>query len=375
VKLVIDTEKLADAAQWAMRAVPTIPSRPFLAGLRLEAAADNTLTLSGFDYYRSARASEDCEVSEPGTLLVPGRVLTDIVRSFPKTKQTLLALDGNDLALSCGTAHIMLPTLPLDDYPTLPELPAARGTVDGATRAAAGARVAAAASTDETLMVLTTVQFTLSDTEMTLSSTDRYRFHVADLPWTPNKTVKGRGKTKPLTAGSVLVPADVVADAARVLADADTAEITITEAQFALSVPGRWATGGIIEGALPAYGFPTEFASVVTTGTEALTDALKHVTPLLDKTDPIVLDIADGQITVRAGTDDKGRGRDRVDAQLDGEPLAIAFNPGLLAKTLQQIDGPVVQMNFNGQHKPALMHAPEQAGIFRGLLMPIRLNG
>lgn len=374
MKLVIDTDQLADAAQWATRAVPAIPSRPFLAGLRIE-AADGTLTLSGYDYCRSARASEACEVSEPGTLLVPGRVLTDLVRSFPKTKQTLLAFDGTDLALSCGSTHITLPTLPSDDYPTLPTLPAASGTVDGATLAAAAARVAAAASTDDTLPVLASVQFTLTDTEMTLSSTDRYRFHVADLPWTPNKTTKGRGKTKPLTTGSALVPADVVADAARILADADTAEITITEAQFALSVPGRWATGGIIDGALPKYAFPTEFESVVTTGTEALTDALKHVVPLLDKADPIALDIADGRITVRAGTDDKGRGRDQVDAQLDGEPLSVTFNPGLLAKTLQQVDGPAVQLNFNGPHKPALMHVPDQDHIFRGLLMPIRLSG
>ncbi|WP_449352704.1 DNA polymerase III subunit beta, partial [Streptomyces shaanxiensis] len=285
MKLVIDTDHLADAAQWAMRAVPSAPPTAVLACLRLE-AADGTLTVTGYDYYRSARASEDCEVSDPGVALVPGRVLTDLVRAFPKTKQILLALDGNDLTVSCGSAHITLPTLPLADYPALPKLAAPSGTVDGPALAAAATRVAAAASTDDTLPVLTTVQFTLSEDTMTLASTDRYRFHNANLPWTPNPNIKGRGKTKPRTAGSALVPADVVADAARILADADTAEITITDGQFAVSVPGRWATGGIIEGALPKYAFPTEFESVVTTATEALADAIKHVTPLLDKTDP-----------------------------------------------------------------------------------------
>ncbi|WP_449352115.1 DNA polymerase III subunit beta [Streptomyces shaanxiensis] len=373
MKLVIDTDHLADAAQWAMRAVPSAPPTAVLACLRLE-AADGTLTVTGYDYYRSARASEDCEVSDPGVALVPGRVLTDLVRAFPKTKQILLALDGNDLTVSCGSAHITLPTLPLADYPALPKLAAPSGTVDGPALAAAATRVAAAASTDDTLPVLTTVQFTLSEDTMTLASTDRYRFHNANLPWTPNPNIKGRGKTKPRTAGSALVPADVVADAARILADADTAEITITDGQFAVSVPGRWATGGIIEGALPKYAFPTEFESVVTTATEALADAIKHVTPLLDKTDPLVLDITGDHITVRAGTEEKGRGRDQVDASLEGEQVTVAFNPGLLLKTLQQIDGPVVQLNFNTATKPALMHVPEQADTFQGLLMPIRLN-
>ncbi|MEU9157993.1 DNA polymerase III subunit beta [Streptomyces sp. NPDC048417] len=192
MKLTIDTDKLADAAQWALRAVPGNPPIPVMAGLRIEAVDDNTLTLAGYDHYRSARAAEDCEVSEPGTLLVPGRVFTDIVKAFPKGKPTTLALDGTDLALSCGTAHILLPTLPLDDYPTLPTISAASGTVDGATLAAAGARVAAASSTDETLVNLTGVQFGLSDTTITLSATDRYTFHVADMPWTPNPAPRVR---------------------------------------------------------------------------------------------------------------------------------------------------------------------------------------
>ncbi|WP_432197084.1 DNA polymerase III subunit beta [Streptomyces sp. bgisy027] len=376
MKLTIDTDKLADAAQWALRAIPGNPPTPVMAGMRLEASDDNTLTLAGYDYYRSARAREDCEVSEPGTLLVPGRVFTDIVKAFPKTKPTTLALDGTDLALSCGTAHILLPTLPLEDYPTLPTISGASGTVDGAALAEAGARVAVAASTDETIAILTGVQFDLSETMLTLSATDRYGFHVACAPWTPNQAPKGKGKNKPRVAGSALVPADAVRDAARILADADKAELVITDSQFAISVPGRWATSSILDGELPDYSnlFPVEFETVATTGTEALTDAIKHIQPLLGKTDPMVLEVADGQITVRAGTDDKGRGRDQVHADLEGAPLTIAFNPGLLLKTLQQIGGPVAQFNFTTATKPALVHGVDQADVFRGLVMPIRLS-
>lgn len=375
MKLTTHTDKLADAAQWALRAIPGNPAVPVLAGMRLD-ACDNTLSLAGYDYYRSARAAEDCEVAEPGTLLVPGRVFTDVVRAFPKGKPTTLALDGTDLAVSCGTAHILLPTLPLADYPTLPTIPAASGTVDGALLAAAGARVAAAAASDETLAVLTGVQFALSDTALTLSATDRYAFHVAGMPWTPNPAPTGKRKNKPLIAGVTLVPADAIRDAARILADAEQAELTITGSQFAISVPGRWATSSLLEGELPKYAalFPTEFATVATTGTEALIDAIKGIQPLLGKTDPMLLEVTDGQITVRAGTEDKGRGRDQVHADIDGEPVTVAFNPGLLLNTLQQIDGPVTQFNFTTATKPALIHGVDQTDVFRGLVMPIRLT-
>ncbi|MEV4790130.1 DNA polymerase III subunit beta [Streptomyces tuirus] len=374
MKLTIANEQLAEAAQWAQRAIPGNPPTPVLAGM-LIAAADGQLTLTGFDYYRSARATEDCDIAEPGRTLVPGKVLTDLVRAFPKSKPTTLALDGTDLSLSCGTTHITLPTLPLEDFPSLPTIPAASGTVDGTALAEASTRVAVAACTDETLPVLTGVEFTLTDDQLVLSATDRYAFHVAHVPWKPGP--KARGKDKPLTDGKVVVPADVVRDAARILADTDRASLTLTASQFAVSAPGRVATGGIIEGSLPGYSalFPTEFETVATTSTEALATAIRHITPLLGKADPMLLDIADGQITVRAGTDDSGRGRDQVDATLEhGDPLSVAFNPHLLLKTLQQVDGPVVQMNFTAPTKPVLLHAPDQADAFRGIVMPVRLH-
>lgn len=376
MKITIENETLTAATQWALRAIPAHPPRPVLAGMLID-AADAELTLSGYDYYRSARATEPCDVAEPGKALVSGRVLTDLVRALPKTRHTTLALEGTDLTLSCGHAHITLPTLPLEDYPTLPTVEGASGTVNGAALAEASARVAAAASTDDTITVLTGVECTLDDDQLVLSATDRYAFHVAHVPWKPNpKAAKGKGKDQPLTEGKVLVPADVVRDAARILADIETAEITFTRHQFAVSVPGRAATGSILDGQLPDYAalFPNQFDTVVTADTEQLTTAIKHITPLLGKTDPMVLDISDGQITVRASTDDSGRGRDQVDALLEGTPLTLAFNPGLLLKTLQQIDGATTQLNFISPTKPALFHAPDQVESFQGLLMPIRLT-
>jgi DNA polymerase-3 subunit beta len=372
MKLTIDNEKLAEAAQWAQRAIPGNPPTPVLAGMLIEADDDGQLTLTGFDYYRSARATEHCDVAEPGRLPVPGKVLTDLVRAFPKTKPTTLALDSTDLSLPCGNTHHAA-DLP-QDYPALPTIPAASGTIDGTALAEAGARVAVAACTDETLPVLTGVEFTLTDDQLVLSATDRYAFHVAHLPWKPGPKTKTKGKD--LTDGKVIVPADVIRDAARILADTDRASLTLTAGQFAVSAPGRVATGSIIEGSLPGYAalFPNEFEAVATTSTEALATAIRHITPLLGKADPMLLDIADGQITVRAGTDDSGRGRDQVDATLEGDPLSVAFNPHLLLKTLQQVDGPVVQMNFTAPTKPVLLHAPDQADVFRGLVMPVRLH-
>ncbi|MFF6945841.1 DNA polymerase III subunit beta [Streptomyces lavendulae] len=368
MKLTIENEHLADAAQWAMRAVPARPPVPLLAGILITADKD-TLTLAGFDYYVSCRAIEDADIDEPGKALVSGRLLTDIVRALPKQQVTITA-DETDLVLTCGKARFTLPKLPLEEYPALPKLPAASGKVSGATLADLFTRVSVATGADSTLPVLTGVAITYSGDHLVLAATDRYRFNLAQAAWTPNPKTKAK-------EGSVLVPASTLRDAAKVMADAEQeATVAFTANGFAVSTGGRHITSGLLDGELPKYSnlFPTEFESVATASAAELIAAVKRASLVLGKGDPVFLEVAAEQITVRAGTHDTGTALDCADASLEGEPLTIAFNPQLLLETLQSIqaESERVQFNFTTSVKPATIHAPGRAENFRTLLMPIR---
>ena len=155
MKFQVERDVLAEAVGWASRALPSRPVIPVLSGLLLEAAADG-LTLSCFDYEVSARVEVAAEVAEPGTVLVPGRLLAEITRSLPSLPVEF-ADDPEGVALTCGSASFTLVTLPLEEYPDLPELPQIAGTVDGGLLAAAIGQVAPAASRDDTLPMLTGV--------------------------------------------------------------------------------------------------------------------------------------------------------------------------------------------------------------------------
>jgi DNA polymerase-3 subunit beta len=127
---------------------------PVLAGLRLEAG--DGLTLSCFDYELAATARVAADVAEPGTALVPGRLLAEITRSLPG-QPAEFAADGDVVGLTCGSAEFALVSLPLADYPELPPTPPLAGTIDGGELAAAVAQVLPAASRDDTLPMLTTI--------------------------------------------------------------------------------------------------------------------------------------------------------------------------------------------------------------------------
>ncbi len=186
MKFRVERDVLADAVAWTARTLPVRPPVPVLAGLLLEVDPNGgqTLTLSSFDYEVSAAVSVEIAASEGGRTLVSGRLLAEITRSLPAQPVDIVT-EGARMVVTCGTARFTLPTLPVDDYPTLPEMPAASGLVGSDAFATAVAQVAIAAGRDDTLPVLTGIRVEIEGSRLTLAATDRYRLAVRELTWQP----------------------------------------------------------------------------------------------------------------------------------------------------------------------------------------------
>ncbi|MGY9080605.1 MAG: DNA polymerase III subunit beta, partial [Candidatus Nanopelagicales bacterium] len=152
----VERDALAQAVTWAARTLPSRPSMPVLSGVMLIAEQDS-LTLSSFDYEISARVQVNIDVIEPGKVLVSGRLLADITKALPAAP-VVLKLDGNRVSIECGRSSFTLPTLPVEDYPALPDMPTTAGSVDGDVFSEAVAQVAIAAGKDDTIPVLTGIR-------------------------------------------------------------------------------------------------------------------------------------------------------------------------------------------------------------------------
>ena len=200
MKIRVERDVLAEAVAWTARSLPARPPVPVLAGLLLK-AEEGALSLSGFDYEVSARVSVEAEVEEDGTVLVSGRLLADICRALPN-RPVEISTDGVRATVVCGSSRFTLHTLPVEEYPALPQMPTATGTVPGEVFAAAAAQVAIAAGRDDTLPVLTGVRIEIEGDTVTLASTDRYRFAVREFLWKPEK---------PDVSAVALVPAKTLA--------------------------------------------------------------------------------------------------------------------------------------------------------------------
>lgn len=376
MKIRVERDVLADAVAWAARSLPARPPVPVLAGLLLKAEG-GTLSLSGFDYEVSARVSVEAEVEDDGTVLVSGRLLADICRSLPN-RPVEISADGVRVTVVCGSSRFTLHTMPVEEYPALPSMPDASGTVPGEVFASAAAQVAIAAGRDDTLPVLTGVRIEIEGDTVTLAATDRYRFAVREFLWKP--------ETPDLSAVA-LVPAKTLLDTAKSLTNGDTVSIALSgagagEGLIGFEGAGRRTTTRLLEGDLPKYRtlFPTEFNSVAVIETGPLAEAVKRVALVAERNTPVRLSFEQGVLTLEAGSSDDAQAVERVDAKLEGDDISIAFNPTFLLDGLSAIDSPVAQLSFTTSTKPALLSgrpaAEAQADdTYKYLIMPVRLSG
>jgi DNA polymerase III subunit beta len=379
VRFRVERDVLAEAVAWAARSLPARPPVPVLAGLMLAADTDTAgrLVLSSFDYEVSARVEIAADVSEPGVALVSGRLLADISRSLPG-RPVEVSTDGAKVVVTCGASRFTLLTLPVEDYPTLPEMPGASGSLRGDLFAAAVGQVSIAAGRDDTLPVLTGVRLEIEAEKITMAATDRYRLAVRDLAWTPEQAG---------LSAIALVPARTLADTAKSLASADKVTVALAaggtgEGLVGFEGSGRRTTSRLLDGEFPKYKslLPAESASVATVETAALVESVRRVALVAERNTPIRLSFAGGEVTLEAGSGDEAQASESLDAGLTGDDISIAFNPAYLLDGLGVLDAAYAELRFTASTRPAVIAAKDSADAtagddYRYLLMPVRLSG
>ena len=381
MKFRVAREVLSDAVAWTARSLPARPSVPVLAGIMLEVEGSQ-LSVSGFDYEVSARAEIDVTATEAGRVLVPGRLLAEITRALPP-HPVEIAAEGARLALTCGNARFSLPTLPVEDYPSLPSMPSSAGLVDSDVFAEAVSQVAVAAGRDDTLPMLTGVRLEIEDDRVTLAATDRYRLAVREFSWRP----ESQG-----VSAAVLVPARTLAEAARTLTSGPEIVVSLSsggagEGILGLSGKDRQTTTRLLDAEFVKYRaiMPTDSAAHALLPVGLFTDAAKRVALVAERGTPLRCEFTPGQVTLRAGgTDDEGQAEERCDVDFDGEPLTIGFNPTFLLDGLAAVHTERARMDFTSPLKPAVLSGVEEpssddaapaVGSYRYLIMPVRLPG
>lgn len=376
MKIRVERDALADAVAWTAKGLPARPSVPVLAGVMLR-VSDGTLHLSGFDYQVSSEASVPVHADADGAALVPGKLLSDITKALPSKPVDIAAVDAH-LELTCGSARFTLPTMPVEDYPNLPALPERAGTVDAAAFAAAVGQVALAAGKDETLPMMTGVRVEIEGSTLALLATDRYRLAMRELEWQPDD---------PELKTAALVPAKSLADTAKTLGSLGGELVLalaaggVGEGMVGFEAGERRTTSRLLDGAnYPPVRelFPAEYAAEARVPVSGLTEVIKRVSLVGDRTAPVRLAFGPDGLVVEASGAEEARASEGAEATYEGpEPMTLAFNPAYLLDGLQALNAPTAVFSFTEPAKPAVLSPASEEGEvhsgYRYLIQPIRV--
>lgn len=384
MKIRVERDALADAVAWVARSLPNRPTAPILAGLLMNASGDE-VTLSSFDSTTSAQVTMPAEVTDEGTVLVSGRLLNEIARSLPN-KPVEMVSDHTQVELICGSARFSLQTLPVEEYPTLPEMPTQTGIVDASVFEKSVSQVVIAAGRDELLNVFTGVRVEINGDRLSLLATDRYRMALKELTWQPSS---------PDIEGAVLVPGRVLADTAKSLTSGKTVTVSLSttesEGEGLVGFTGegakgrREATTRLLNQAFPKVRHLMDVVGTVTVRvpTADLLAAVKRVSLVAERNTPLRMLIEDDHISLEAATGDQAHASEAIEAQIGvvGEEKSIeaaGFNPHYLLDALGALDAPYAHFSFTAPGKPCLITGlatidGDQLFDYRHVIMLLRL--
>ena len=378
MKFRCERDDLLNGVQFASRAISNRATLPVLSGLKIDAGEDGRVSLAATDLELTMETVIHAAVDEPGRAIVPGRLFGEMTRSLG-SGQVSVGSGEAEVEIGSGRGQFRVKALAPDDYPALPLEDRSVGgetvdvKVDAGLLASALSQVVRAASADETRQILTGVLCEIEDGSLTLAATDSYRLAVRKLA-APGATGKR----------DVVLPSRTLSELARALGNGATVEASIKEnlVAFAIGHAGdegqtlEEATIGsrFIEGEFPKYRqlLPEGYPNRLEVDRDALLEVTKRVGLLAQNNLPVKLQLG-AELEVSAHTPDVGEGQEIVEADYNGEPLVIAFNPQFLHDGVSAIHSQRVSIDVADGLKPAIIRGSDDED-FTYLLMPVRLS-
>ena len=344
MKFHVNRDVFSEAVSFVVKLLPQRNPQPILAGVLIE-ASESGLSLAAFDYEASARTTIDATVDDPGTILVHGRLLSEIASRLPNAPIQVEVDEDGGIVLSCGSARFTLASMPVQEYPAIPEVSGDSGLVPAEDFATAIAQVAFAASRDDVTPVLTGVQLEVTGTSLSLVATDRYRVALREIPWDGGAATTDEATT-------ALVPARTLTEVGKTFAHGGDISIAFSGSGdreiIAFTAANKTVTSLLIKGNFPPVRrlFPDQTDHHAVVNTAELSEAVRRVSLVLDRSAPLRFTFTTDSVSMDASGTEQARASESVDAHLVGDDVTLGLNPQYLLESLGAVRSEFARITF-----------------------------
>lgn len=364
MKVTIEKSQLSRALTAVSKGMSSRSTMPILSGVFMEASGSR-LTLRTTDLEISVQHIVDALIEEEGEVVVPGRLLNDIIKSLPDAA-VLLSTDSNGLAVSCAESNFTLNTYNALDFPSFPQVnTTAKAEIAARDLQVMVKKAGKAVSRDESRPVLMGILTRVVENKMTMAATDSYRLSVVV------KEIDGAGSLE------IIIPGSVLEEVARISGVDDKVVISESENQIMFITGQTQLISRKIEGTYPNFEvlIPSEKTTTAVLNTSELLTAIKRVALASQNSGPVkmVFDPDLQKLTISSKTMEVASGSETINAQIDGEYLEIGFNHQYLTDGLSVIENEEVSFENSGPLKSGVFKTGGDVD-FLYLTMPLRID-
>lgn len=379
LKFQVNRDVLNDAVAFVARFLPQRPTNPAFGGILIEADA-NAVRLSVFDHRVSGQVEIIAKVENSGRILISGRLLSDLVSKLPN-QPVEFSLTGSTFQLVCGNTKVGFPTMDVNQFPTLPEIPSVSGTISAESFGTAVQQASVASLRDELEPIFASIQLETSGSELSLLATDKYRMALVELSWNPSSKESD---------ATVMVPTKTLLEVAKTFGNSGDIAISIMNnddrQMIAFQAQNKSVTAGLIKGGFPPIKtmFSADINSYAIVSKQDLLESARRAMLVVERDHHMRFMFNADSIIIETNPGELNQASERVDAELVGDPRAMELKPQFVIDGLSGIHTEFAKIGLTNMHdNPAkaspLLLAPhtgkeEAADRFRYLLQPRLLS-
>ncbi|KOY77632.1 DNA polymerase III subunit beta [Apilactobacillus kunkeei] len=358
------------------RAISSKTTIPILTGLKLSASNEG-LILTGSNADVSIEtvidrndADNELIIEEEGSIVLPARFFSGIVKKLPSDKMTLSVANGFQTEITSGTSSFTINGLDAADYPHLPEIENDNEiSLSGDVFKEIINQTVIAVSNQESRPILTGVHFVLKDGTLFAVATDSHRLSQRKVALPDNQ-----GEY------DVIIPGSSLSELSKMISDdTENVKMKITENQVLFTIGNTYFYSRLLEGTYPDTSrlIPKESETNVQFDAYELLGAIERASLLSheSRNNVVKLTIKANvkQVTISGNSPDVGNVEEEVESkEVAGNDLEISFNPDYMKDALRAFGHSMINVSFTSSLRPFTLVPSEDAENFIELITPVR---
>ena len=338
---------------------------PMLANVLLRTQGKNQLLVAATDLNVSLTAELKSHNASDGGITLGAKNLYELIANAPGDEITLKRADNHWAEIKSGKVTYRIVGMPDRDFPKVPDhREATYATVESAVLREMIDRTMFSICNDETRFHLNGVFFESDGSKCRMVSTDGHRLSKVE------RTIPNGPK---LSAG-VIIPKKGLLEIKKVLEQGPNAKLAVKTPHVFLVQDDIAIAVKLIDAQFPPYEqvIPRDHKKIITVDRLRLIDALRRAQLMSSETRGVKVAATREGVTVTSDNPDLGEVREELEAEYDGEPIAIGFNPKYVVELLTQMTSDQVTVALGGELDPGLIR-PFTGDDYLGVVMPMRI--